>query len=54
MPDEMCYICKLGWLDEEETPTLVNHEGLQYCESCYKVIHAMAIDLAECIKKGAK
>lgn len=33
-----CYICKLGWLQDEETPELVNHEGLFYCVACYEVI----------------
>ena len=42
---QWCYICKLGWLDHEDTPELVEHEGLWYCESCMKVI-------AERLKKG--
>ena len=37
-PVDHCYICKLGWLPDEETPKLVCHEGLWYCEPCNEVI----------------
>ena len=33
-----CYICKLGWLNTEDSPKLVCHEGLYYCEPCHEVI----------------
>ncbi|MEC8912322.1 MAG: 2OG-Fe(II) oxygenase [Chloroflexota bacterium] len=42
-----CYICKMGWLPDEKTPVLREHEGLWYCEACHHVI-------AERIRKGAK
>ena len=35
---DSCYICKLGWLPDEDKPKLVCHEGLYYCEPCYNVI----------------
>ena len=38
MTNDHCYICKLGWLDTEEIPKLVYHEGLYYCEPCNEVI----------------
>ena len=38
LPPTSCYICKIGWLDDEPTPVLRNHEGLYYCENCYAVI----------------
>ena len=33
-----CYICKLGWLDEEETPRLINRRGIWVCEHCHGVL----------------
>ena len=39
---KMCYICKLGWLDDESTPVLHNREGIWLCKLCLDVIDSRA------------
>ena len=29
-----CYVCKLGWMENEQTPVLYDRKGLWLCKVC--------------------
>jgi len=42
-----CYICKLGFLPEEPTPSLYNREGIYLCKHCLDVTNSRATKMEQ-------
>ena len=41
-PYDHCYVCKIGWMDDEPKPVLYNRQELWLCKTCFDLMNSRA------------